>query len=88
MVNDSGLKIAMATPTVEGYLGMVPSTYDYTTGGFTYDYAVPNALVESGLSYTDTFAKIGLNRLQTYINNNSQFKATLIGKKYYDNNKL
>jgi hypothetical protein len=45
-------------------------------------------LVESGLTYNTTFATIGKERLSTYINNNSSFKATLASKGYYDNNKL
>lgn len=88
MTNDAGLKMSMSKPTATGYLGTSVTPYEYTENGIDYDYEVPTTMVESGLAYNNTFAGIGKERLTTYINNNSSFKATLAGKGYYDNNKL
>lgn len=88
MVNSAGLEISMTAPAVEGYLGTSVDSYEYTTGGVGYDYTVPSTLVESGLSYTTTFAEIGMDRLSTYIGNSTSFKSTLASKEYYKNNKV
>jgi len=88
MINNIGLKLAMSSPTVEGYLGINVTNYEYTEGGIGYNYKVPATMIESGKSYTENFASIGLERLATYVSNNSTFKSTLLEKKYYANNKL
>lgn len=89
MTNAEGLSIAMAKPDAPSYLGSVPSTsYQYDTDGIDRNYVVPSTMVDSGLSYTETYASIGWNRLKTYINKNASFKSTLQGKKYYSNNTL
>lgn len=88
MTNSIGLKLPMTSPTNEGYLGISVNNYKYTEGGINYNYSIPETIVESGKTYTENFANVGLERLNTYIGNNSSFKSTLTGKKYYANNRL
>lgn len=89
MKNAAGLSISMTEPDTVAYLGVnVSPNYEYDTDGIDRDYEVPSTLVDSGAPYTADFAGVGLNRLNKYINTNSTFKSTLIGKNYYSNNKL
>ena len=89
MTSGAGLALSMTKPDSSVYLGSVPSVaYKYDDDGIDRNYKVPSTMVDSGLPYTETYANVGWNRLKSYINNNSSFKATLQGKKYYSNNNL
>lgn len=83
----NGLKIEMTKPTESQYLGISANTYEYTNA-IDRNYSIPDKLVESGKSYTDSFANVGLSRLKTYIRENSQFQNTMRTKNYYSNNEL
>ena len=87
MTNPLGLGLTMTEPNENTYLGTSVSVYN-TSEGIDRSYVVPSTIVESGLSYTEAFAAVGLTRLNTYINNNNTFKTTLAGKNYYKNNQL
>jgi hypothetical protein len=87
MTNSIGLKLPMTAPDNATYLGINVDNYDHTDS-INYQYKVPETMVESGKTYTENFASIGLERLNTYISNTPSFKSTLTGKKYYANNKL
>ena len=83
----SGLGLSMTVPTESVYLGTAADTYEHTDS-IDRNYVVPSTLVESGLSYTEAFAAVGLNRLETYAKNNSVFQGALKSKKYFDNNRV
>ena len=84
----NGLNISMTAPDAAKYLGTAVSNYEYDTDGVDRDYIVPSLIVDSGSTYTQSFATVGYSRLQSYINSNSSFKNTLQSKKYYSNNNL
>lgn len=89
MKNSAGLALNMTQPDTQVYLGTaISNNYEYDEDGIDRTYEIPELLVDSGLQYTSDFAGVGIERLKKYINNNTTFKSTLTGKKYYSNNNL
>ena len=88
LCDQNGKDANQTAPDANTYLGTNVTSYSFDTDGIDRTYVVPTSLVDSGWQYTQTFASVGIQRLNSYIDKNNSFKETMRQNNYYQNNEI